>query len=134
MKKEEKENYFNVLKKNPSLEPIADLLLLTEKAQETAKEAAEIGDKLSTFAARAEAGTSAIPAVEPWMDLCDYYKDGAREFAAAIKAAIRCSRIHSLPEQIKQYSEGTFDKIITMIENDPKFRNMLEGDNEENED
>ncbi len=126
MDKEEKKRFYENLKKNPSFEPIADLLLLVERAQKMAREAERIGDSLSVFAAKAEAGQKVVPAMEPWMELCDFYKDGARDFALGIRTAVRDSGIQSLPDMMRRYNNDTGEKFLFMLENDPDFRSLWE--------
>lgn len=124
MKKEEKEAFYEVMKKNPSLEPIADLMVLVEKTKQMAKESEEIGDRLSVLATQAETGAKEVPAIEPWMNLCDFYKEGARQFAASLKAAAKCSRISQLPQRLKEYNNETFERLLFMKENDPHFKRL----------
>lgn len=118
-------NSYETMKQNKSLEPIADLLRLAEVAEMTAKEAEEIGDKLSVFACQAEASKENLPPVTAWMKLCDIYKEGAREFARLLHEAIKASRVEEIEANLQDYSDEVVDKTAWLVANDKEFRNMF---------
>ena len=130
MTKEEKELVYKTLKSNPSMEPIADLMLLVENAKAMAKEAYDISNKLSVFATKAEAGIAIIPAIEPWMELCDFYKVSARDFGASLADAIKDARLNELPQRLKDYNDGTADALLLMAQKDPKFKELFRPEKE----
>ena len=117
---------YEMLKKNKSLEPIADLVKLVMIAKNTAVRADEVGDKLSVFACRAETAQDDIPPVTAWMDLCDKYKDGARKFAEALREAVKASEIGRLQENLEIYTNEIVEKTAQMIAEDDDFRRAFE--------
>ena len=122
---ERTQNILDAMKKNKSLEPIADLVRLAMVAETTAINAEEIGDKLSVFACQAEAAEDDLPPVSAWMKLCDTYKDGAREFARLLREAIKASKIEDLNENMKSYTDEVLEKTAWLIENDKEFANAF---------
>lgn len=120
-----KDNLLDQMKANPSLEPIARLAELTDIAEGLARQAEEIGDKLSVFAVKGEVGKEHIQAIEAWEKLCDFYKHGARNFATAIRRAVGKSKIDLLPTAMEDYSNSVLDGLANMYENDDEFRDMV---------
>lgn len=117
---------YEMLKKNKSLEPIAELVRLVMIAKNTAARAEEIGDKLSVFACQAESSKENLPPISAWMKLCDKYKKGARDFASILKDAVEASQIGDLNKNLHQYTEEIMEQTAWLVENDEGFRRMFE--------
>ena len=122
---EKNQSIYESMMANKSLAPIAELARLVMVAENTAKQADEIGDKLSVFACRAEAAQDDLPPVTAWMELCDTYKDGARDFALLLRKAIEVSRIDELEENMKTYADGVVRKTAWLVENNDEFRALF---------
>lgn len=122
---EKKKKLIEVMKSNPSLAPIARLADLTAIAQGIANEAEEIGNELSQFALKAEINKDNVAALEAWEDLCDFYKNGARDFAAKVNEAIEATRLGELGDQMQDYNNRVFNSMLEMYQNDPKFRKAI---------
>lgn len=121
-----KENLLDQMKANPSLEPIARLAELTDIAEGLARQAEEIGDKLSVFAVKGELNKENLPATEAWETLCDFYKHGARDFASGINEAIEASGIDILAQKMNEYESFIVNSLSEMYANDEQFRAMFD--------
>lgn len=124
----EKKNLYDVLKENKSLAPIARLAELAFIVENVAKQAEEVGDQLSVFACQAESGIEKMPPIEAWMDLCDFYKNSARNFAATLQKAIKRSHAKDIPDKMREYTQGMINKAVTALENNPELRREVLGE------
>ena len=118
-----KENLLDQMRTNRSLEPIARLAEVVDKAKALAAEAEEIGDTLSVFAVKGESAIATLPPAEEWMRICDTYKDGARAFATKINEAVNTSRIGELEQNMRAYSKELVRKTAIMLNEDEDMRN-----------
>lgn len=128
---EEKKNLYDILKNNKSLEPIARLAELAVIVKNVILEADKVGNKLSVFACQAETVVEDMPPIEAWMDLCDYYKNCARDFSNTLTKALEVSHVTEIPKRLEEYTHDVIDKTITTLENDEELRREIFGDNEE---
>ena len=122
---EKTKDLYEAMKENKSLAPIAELARLVMVAQNTAKQAEEIGDRLSVFAVKAEASQEKLPPVTAWMKLCDIYKDSARMFATILRKAVEASRIYELEENMKDYADEVVAETARLIAEDDNFRTLF---------
>ena len=128
---EEKKNLYDILKNNKSLEPIARLAELAVIVKNVILEADKVGNKLSVFACQSETVVEDIPPIEAWMDLCDYYKNCARDFSNTLTEALEVSHVTEIPKRLEEYTHDVIDKTITTLENDEELRREIFGDDEE---
>ena len=122
---EKNQELCEILTKNESLAPIAELANIVECAEKLAEEAENIANKLSVFACKAESAIDTAPPIESWMILCDTYKNSARDFATKIKEAVDLSLINELDKEIANYTKSMAKKISSMLKNDESFRESL---------
>lgn len=123
---QENQELYDKMMQNESLAPIAELAGLVIIAKRAADKARELGNTLSQYAVRAETALENLPPVQGWMDLCDIYKNGAREFADKIDEAVEASRINELQANMEEYNKVVAEKMVWMLENDDEFASKME--------
>lgn len=117
-------NPIEIMKQNPSFEPLAKLAEIDACVKVAAAEASIAASKLTILNSHKD--EDSIPATEPLFELYSFYAEKARSFSNALLEALKESGIDELQTRMEQFSESMTEKLAEMYANDPQFKEMLD--------